>query len=66
MCFNTYDTPIAATNALRDNGLDILDFEMRDVIGGLQPVLICHSIRDAEEVQNRGFNSRLVADFASD
>ena len=64
--FNTYTTPIAAQNALRDSGLDRMDHEFKYVGGGLQPVIVCHSIRDAEEVQTRGFNSRLQHAFASD
>ncbi len=64
--FNTYSTPIAAMNALKDSGLAHMDHEMRDVIGGLQPVVICHSIHDAEEVQTRGFNSRLPVEYAAD
>jgi hypothetical protein len=64
--FHTYSTPIAAMQALKDSGLDRLDTEMRDVGGGLQPVVICNSIRDAETVQGRGFNSRLVTEFAAD
>ena len=64
--FNTYATPIAAMNALKASGLDRLDSEMRDVGGGLQPVLIFHSISDAETIQSRGFNSRLAIEYATD
>jgi hypothetical protein len=64
--FHTYPTPIAAMQALKTSGLDRLDSEMKDVGGGLQPVLICHSISDAEAVQEQGFNARLATEFAAD
>lgn len=64
--FHTYSTPIAAMKGLRDSGLDRLDHEFKDVIGGIQPVVICESIRDAESVQARGFNSRLTVEYAAD
>lgn len=64
--FNTYATPAAARAALRFSGLDILDMELRPTFDGVQPVLICHSIRDAEEVQNRGFSARLDVEYATD
>lgn len=61
--FNTYPTPVAALAALAENGLGHIDREIRHVVGGLQPILLCVSLRDAEEIQSRGFNARLAPEF---
>ncbi|RYF03401.1 MAG: hypothetical protein EOO77_31130 [Oxalobacteraceae bacterium] len=65
--FNQYQSADAAKNAVDANGFGPLDLVFEPMLGGgVQPVLICDHIRDAEIVQRSGFNARLRVEYAAD